>query len=149
MTDVSDIDWLGLEQRAPGEWSFELTGPLSRFDGKFYGGTGIAVTTALFEAETGRDPVWASVQFVGSADLGDRIDCHVEVLATGRRTTQLRMTAYVGDRVMLAAIGSVGTIRPDAVNAQFGGMPDVDPPDATSEWRPNVPFPIDTTRPSW
>src|SRR5690349_4341035 len=41
---TSDVDWLGLEHRGEGAWSFELTGPLSRFDGKFYGGTGIAVT---------------------------------------------------------------------------------------------------------
>jgi len=149
MTNASDIEWLGLEPRAPGEWSFELTGPLSRFDGKFYGGTGIAVTTALFEAETGRLPVWASVQFVGSADLGERIDCRVEVLATGRRTSQVRMTAHVGDRPMLLAIGSVGEARPNAVNAQIGEMPDVDPPDSSPDWRPNVPFPIDTTGPSW
>src|SRR4051794_1275639 len=149
MTDVSDIDWLGLEQRAPGEWSFELTGPLSRFDGKFYGGTGIAVTTALMEAETGRDPVWASVQFVGSADLDDRIDCRVEVLAAGRRTSQVRVTAHVGDRLMLVAIGSTGEARPNAVNAQIGAMPEVEPPDINGEWRPNVPFPIDMSRPSW
>jgi acyl-CoA thioesterase len=148
MTEASDNEWLGLERRAEGEWTFELTGPLSRFDGKFYGGTGIAVMTALMEAATDRLPLWASVQFVGSADLGDRIDCHVEVLAEGRRTSQVRMTARVGDRTMLTGIGSVAEER-DSLSAQFGGMPDIDPPDATAEWRPNVPFAVDLQRQSW
>ncbi len=126
-----------------------MTPPLSRFDGKFYGGTGIAVTTALFEAETERPALWATVQFAGSADVGDRIDCHVEVLAEGRKTSQVRMTATVGERVMLAAIGAVGAERPDALTAQFGEMPDVAPPDDLPPWRPNVPFPVSMDRPSW
>src|SRR6266850_342054 len=102
MCASSDLEWLGLESHGDGAWSFELTPPLSRFDGKLYGGTGIAVTTALFELQTERPALWATVQFAGSADVGDRIDCRVEVLAHGRRTSQVRMTASVGDRVMLA-----------------------------------------------
>ncbi|MEY2450897.1 MAG: hypothetical protein QOD92_471 [Acidimicrobiaceae bacterium] len=149
MRATTDLDWLGLEHRAEGAWSFELTEPLSRFDGKFYGGTGIAVTTALLEAETERSALWATVQFAGSAQVGDRIDCRVEVLARGRRTTQVRMTASVGDRVMLAAIGATGDPRTGEVNAQFGTMPDVGSPDDASPWRPNVPFPVDFDRPSW
>src|SRR3954462_12838156 len=101
MEKTNDTEWLGLERVATGRWSFELTPPLSRFDGKFYGGTGIAVTTAIMEAESGRSALWATVQFVGSADIGERFDCSVEVLAAGRRTSQLRMTATVGDRTVL------------------------------------------------
>jgi acyl-CoA thioesterase len=149
MRVTSDLEWLGLERRGEGAWSFELTGPLSRFDGKFYGGTGIAVTTALLEAETERAALWATVQFVGSANVGDRIDCQVEILASGRRTTQVRMTASVGDRVMLAAIGATGGSRTGEVDAQFGTMPAVGSPDDAALWRPNVPFAIDFERPSW
>ena len=149
MGAISDLDWLGLERHGEGTWSFELTGPLSRFDGKFYGGTGIAVTTALLEAETERAALWATVQFAGSANVGDRIDCQVEVLASGRRTSQVRMTASVGDRVMLAAIGATGESRTGEVNAQFGTMPDVGSPDDAPPWRPNVPFAVDFERASW
>ena len=149
MRATSDLDWLGLEHHGQGAWSFELTGPLSRFDGKFYGGTGIAVTTALLEAETERAALWATVQFAGSADVGDRIDCRVEVLASGRRTAQVRMTASVGDRVMLAAIGATGNPRTGELSAQFGTMPDVGSPDDAPPWRPKVPFPVDVERPSW
>ncbi len=75
MQNTDDTEWLGLERERPGRWTFELTPPLSRFDGKFYGGTGIAVTTALLEAETERPALWATVQFAGSADVGERLDC--------------------------------------------------------------------------
>src|SRR5438874_12862131 len=96
MSDGSDIAWLGLERRGEGRWSFELTSPLSRHDGKLYGGAGIAVSVATVEAETARNALWTTTQFVGPADIGERIDCHVEVLASGRRTSQGRVPGTVG-----------------------------------------------------
>lgn len=122
---------------------------LTRFDGKFYGGTGIAVTTAAMEAETGRDALWATAQFVGSADLGDRFDCHVEVLASGRRTSQLRMTGTVDGRLVVTALGATGDARVGQLNAQFGAMPDVPPPDQTPEWRPHAGVTIPHQVESW
>lgn len=101
------------------------------------------------EAESGRGALYATVQFAGSADTGERIDCSVEVLARGRRTSQLRMTASVGDRIVLAAIGATGDPPAGAVSAQFGSMPAVAPPGESAPWRPNVPFPIPTDVPSW
>src|SRR4051812_32694160 len=122
-------DWLGLEQLAPGRWAFELTQPLSRFDAKLYGGTGLAAVTAAIEAETGRDARWVTVQFVSSADLGDRIDCHVEVLANGRRTSQVRVTGTVGDRPVFAALGATGLSRAGGLEVQVATMPVVAPPE--------------------
>jgi acyl-CoA thioesterase len=144
-----DIDWLGLTREGAGRWAFELTPPLTRFDGKFYGGTGIAIATALLEAETGRDALWATVQFASTADVGARIDCDVEVLASGNRTSQVRLTARVGDRIVFAGLGASGAPRSTQLTAQFATMPDVDPPEATAPWRPNVPFAVDMDRPSW
>lgn len=149
MCASTDLDWLGLEHHGEGSWSFELTAPLSRFDGKLYGGTGMAVATALLELETERPALWATAQFVGSADIGDRIDCRVEILARGQRTTQVRMTASVDGRVMLAALGATGLPRRGNMHAQIGAMPDIGTPDEAGPWRPNVPFPIDLDRPSW
>jgi acyl-CoA thioesterase len=146
---ATDIDWLGLTSHGHGHWSFDLAAPLSRFDGKFYGGTGIAVATALFEADTQRDALWATVQFVASADVGDRIDCDVERLAHGHRTSQLRVTARVGDRIVFTGLGATGAPRSAQVTAQFGTIPDVEPPDATLPWRPSVPFALDMERVSW
>jgi acyl-CoA thioesterase len=134
MTDGYDLAWLGLERGSEGHWSFELTPPLSRMDGKLYGGTGIAVAVAAMEAETARDGLWATVQFVGSAEIGERVDCHVEVLAQGRRTSQVRLTATVNGQVVLAAVGATGVHRDGPVEAQMGAMPDVAGPDDAQPW---------------
>ncbi len=134
MDDGLDLRWLGLERERPGHWSFELVPSLTRHDGKLYGGTGIAVTTAVMEAETGRRALWATVQFAGSADTGDRIDCDFEVLASGRRTSQVRLTASHEGRVVLAAIGATGEPRAGTLEVQFGEMPDVPPPDRCASW---------------
>jgi acyl-CoA thioesterase len=134
MTDGSDLAWLGLDRDGEGRWSFELTSPLTRHDGKLYGGTGIAVTVATMEAETARDALWATVQFAGSADIGERIDCHVEVLAQGKRTSQVRLTATVGDRIVLAGIGATGAARTGPIEIQVPVMPAVPPPAECEDW---------------
>ena len=129
MPDDSDLAWLGLERHGDGRWSFELTSGLTRHDGKLFGGTGIAVTVATMEAETGRDALWTTVQYASSAELGARIDCHVEVLASGKRTSQLRMTATDDDRIVLAAVGATGAARVGPIEAQIPAMPAMPPPD--------------------
>jgi len=142
-------DWLGLERVESGLWEFEMTDGLSRFDGKLYGGTGLAAVTAAMEAETGRDALWATVQFVASADVGDRIRCQVDVLASGRRTSQVRVTATVGDRLVLAALGATGEPRTGGLEVQVGTMPDVPGPDDVAPWRPKVPFTIGESNQGW
>lgn len=101
------------------------------------------------EAESGRGAVYVTVQFVGSADVGDRIDCHAEVLATGRRTSQVRVTGTVDDRIVFAAVGGTSDAKSGPADAQFGTMPIVPPPDEVGPWRPEVPFPIPRDVPSW
>ena len=149
MSDGSDLAWLGLTRHAVGRWSFELTSPLTRHDGKLYGGTGIAVTVATMEAETARDALWTTVQYAGSADIGERIDCHLEVLAEGRRTSQIRMSATVDDRIVLAAIGATGATRTGPVEAQIPEMPDVPPPAACDQWETMRPWHDGKQQTSW
>ena len=134
MPDDSDLAWLGLERHGHGRWSFELTSALTRHDGKLFGGTGIAVTVATMEAETGRDALWTTVQYASSADLGARVDCYIEVLASGKRTSQLRMTATVDDRIVLAAVGATGAARSGPIEAQIPTMPAMPPPDECTAW---------------
>jgi acyl-CoA thioesterase len=136
MSDGSDLAWLGLERHGDGQWSFELTPHLTRFDGKLYGGTGIAATVAAMEAETAREALWATVQFAASADLGDRVDCHVEVLASGRRTSQVRFTATVGGRTVLAGLGATGVARAGGMEVQVGTMPEAGRPGEGDDWGP-------------
>jgi acyl-CoA thioesterase len=139
MYDGADLEWLGLARVGRGRWQFALTNPLSRFDGKFYGGTGLAAVAAAMEAETGRHAVWATVQFVSTTDVGELIDCEVEVLAEGRRTSQVRVTGKVRDGILFSALGATGELRRDPLQVQFESMPAVPPPDDCDSWRPSVP----------
>ncbi len=145
----SDEAWLGLEPLAPGNWSFELKPNLGRFDGALYGGTGLAVVTALAEAHTDQDALWATVQFVDSTPVGDVLDCRVEVLARGRSSSQLRITASVADRLILNAMAATGVARSGGLELQLGEMPQVRPPDESPEWVPRVPFALSEGRRGW
>lgn len=144
-----DLAWLGLERHGGGRWSFELTPPLSRLDGRFYGGTGVAVAAATMEAETGRDVLWVTVQYAATAAVGERLDCRVEVLAHGRRASQVRLTASVGDRLVLSAAGSTGEPRAGLLDAQFGDMPVVGGPEDSPRWGRSAPFPVPPGDPGW
>lgn len=136
--DGFDLNWLGLRRQDRGRWQFEATPGLSRFDGKFYGGTGLGVATAVMEAETGRRAVWATVQFASTAETGATFDCEVEVVAEGRRTSQVRVTGSVGDRLVFSGIGATGVSKQNDLFAQFGEMPAVPNPDECPPWRPGV-----------
>ena len=108
--DVHD-DWLGLEHAGGGRSSFKLTPHLARSDGKLFGGTAVAVATAVIEAISSRPTLWVTVQFVASAQTNDGIDVHTEVLASGRRVWQLRVTATVESRSSLLHWGRWPTSR--------------------------------------
>lgn len=143
--------WLGLRQDADDRCSFELVSALARFDGQLYGGAGLAAAVALVGVATGRPPLWTTTQFVGQARLGERIDCHAEVLAHGGRSSQVRVTATVGDRLVFTALGSAGLSRTDGFSADFDGFPDVDPPAECPPWvvfdrLPPGVVPADTAR---
>jgi acyl-CoA thioesterase len=138
---VNPDDWLGLDPIDDGRTGFVLTPRLARFDGKLFGGTGLAVVVAALEAATQRHALWATVQFVGSADEGDRIDVAVEVLAAGHNTTQARVTATSGGRVVLSALGSTARVRNDGFGHRFGVMPDVSSPDDSPPFTLGFPTP--------
>ncbi len=121
--------WLGIERRAANEFSFVLIPGLSRMDGRLFGGTGLATAVAMFEAATGRAALWATVQFVGSADIGERLDCRVEVLAAGHRTSQVRLDALVAGRLVFTGVGSTAQGRDDGFSFQPSTMPKVSPPE--------------------
>lgn len=123
------MDLLGLTPVVDGRTTFVLTPPLVRFDAQLFGGTGLAVLVAAMEEATGRSALWATVQFVGSAAEGERIDVEVEELAHGGTTSQVRVTATAGDRMVLAGLGSTARSREGGFEASFGTMPEVAPPD--------------------
>ncbi|MCU4186710.1 thioesterase family protein [Acidiferrimicrobium sp. IK] len=143
------VEWLGLERVGESRWGFTLTDELSRPDARFYGGTGLAVVTAAIELETQRRALWATAQFVSSAATGDRFECQVEVLAAGRRSSQVRVTGRVDGRLVFSGLGAAGEARTGPLEAQFGQMPVVPPPLECPRWAPPRAFARRGERPGW
>lgn len=135
---------LELHRSGPGRYGFDLTPELARFDGRLFGGAGLAAAVAVLEAETERRALWTTVQFVGSAEIGERFDCHAEVLAAGYNTSQARVTATVDDRLVFVALGSTARARDDGFSADIATMPKLPGPDDCPSWLPELPFPIET-----
>ena len=109
---------------------FTLVPHLCRPDGALYGGTALSAACAAMELVTGRPTLWASVQLVSSAQRGDEVDVHVEVVADGRRVNQVRVSATVDGSLLFAAVGSTATPKAGGIAGTGPRMPSVAPPDA-------------------
>src|SRR4051794_22564308 len=123
-----DARLLGFERVDEHRLRFVLEPHLCRPDGALFGGTAIAAAVAAMEAVAGRPALWATSQIVSSAQGGDTVDVLVETLARGNNVDQLRVTASVDDRVMVAALGSTGTPRRDGISGLGARIPAVTPP---------------------
>lgn len=132
---TEDVEWLGLERRDDTTWTLPLTSQLGRGDGKLYGGTGLAVAVALMETATERDALWSTVQFSGTAKVGEELECTVDVLAAGRRSSQLQVTVRTANRLVFTALGATGAHTDGPLEVQVPVMPDVPGPEDADDWR--------------
>jgi acyl-CoA thioesterase len=144
----ADRDLLGLELHGGGRSSFVLTSPLTRFDGKLYGGTAIAVAIAAAEAATGRRARWCTTQFTASADIGDVIACDAEVLAHGRRASQVRVTATLGGRTVFSALAATADPKPGGLTGTYRPMPQVTSFEDSEPYRVPAPAEVLPDEPS-
>jgi acyl-CoA thioesterase len=129
--------------------SFLLQPPLLRHDGAIYGGTAIAASMMAMEAASQRDVQWVTTQFVAPAPNGHVIEMHTEVLASGKRTAQLRVTATIDGEVMYASLGSTGIPRGNGLSGQFETMPVVTPPEDSAPRMHGPPRAEAPTEPGW
>src|SRR4051794_9363950 len=126
-----DAEFLGLVD-VEGGVRFTVELRHSRPDLRLFGGAAIAVSLAAIERVSGQEVLWATAQLVGTAAVGATVDCAVDVLAAGHRTSQLRVTATSEDRLVFQALGAAATLKePDGTLVGEGAaMPAVAPPDA-------------------
>jgi acyl-CoA thioesterase-2 len=126
----ADVELLGLQLDVDASRvSFGLTPRLARHDGALYGGTAIAVSVAAMEAVTQRDGLWITTQYATQAQLGDIIDCSVEVHASGRHLAQCQVTGRLGPRVLFVSLGATYRPRAGGMEGQYQAMPKVTGPD--------------------
>lgn len=132
----TDAEFLGLTPTgAPGAHRFTVVDRLARLDGRLYGGAAIAVSIAAAELATDRPALWITTQFVGTVETEAEVDVQTEVLAAGRRTNQVRVTATsaAGD-VVFASLGATGVHKPDGLTGTFERQPEVAPPEESERW---------------
>lgn len=131
-----DATFLGLHAGdGPGTFRFQVLERLARLDGRLYGGAAIAVSVATAEAVSDRPALWMTTQFVSTVEQGTEVDVQVDLLAAGRRTNQVRVTATgpTGE-VVFASLGATGHHRPDGLTGEFERRPEVTSPDDAEEW---------------
>lgn len=144
---AADRAFLGLELTAEHRGRFVLTRALARHDGKLYGGTAVAAAIAMAEETSGRRSLWTTVQFIsGSAVVGDHIEVAAEVLAAGRRTTQVRVTARLDHREVFAALGATALPKDGGVRGTFEVAPAVPSPEECDRFEFPLPESMRQTR---
>ncbi|XVQ14601.1 acyl-CoA thioesterase [Spirillospora sp. CA-255316] len=137
---VADQEWLELKIGAHGDRATVELGDrhLAPF-GRMYGGIGAALASALIEAATGRRLLWATTQFVGACGGGDRLDLRADVVAAGRRTSQVSVTAHAGGELVLQALGASGDIGTDIPGRSIPEAPVVPSPADCPEMGLDIP----------
>jgi acyl-CoA thioesterase len=125
----ADREWLGLRWAADTHRATVTLGDRHVTHlGRMYGGAGTALAAASIEAAAERRLLWATVQFVASPRRGETLELRAEVLAAGRRSSQIRIDAYTGDTLVFHGVGAAGD-------------PVTDIPDVTVPPTPAVPSP--------
>lgn len=132
----TDAGFLGLVTgEGPGQFRFTVENHLSRLDGRLYGGTAIAVSITAAELVSERGALWMTTQFVSTAPHGAVVSVLAEVLAPGKRTSQVRVTGTDTDgAVVFASLGATGVPRDGGLTGEFEHAPTVEPPDAAERW---------------
>ena len=129
MTALHPLDarLLGLvvDAHDPCQSSFEVVPHLTRSDGRLYGGCALAVALAAIEAAAERPVLYACVQFVGTAEVGETVTVAVELVARGRSADQAQLRATVGGRVVFTAVGGSATRVVDGISGTGSVMPSV------------------------
>jgi acyl-CoA thioesterase len=119
-----DVAVLGLEfESDPTRSHFELVPNVARHDGTLYGGTAIAASVAAMETATERPILWATTQYVATAQQGDIVECTTEVLAHGRNISQVSVQGRHQGRLLFLSIGSTAVPRDGGFEGQFQSMP--------------------------
>ncbi len=145
----ADLALLGPElDEDPRSGRFEVRSGLVRHDGALYGGTGLAVAVLAMQAASGRDVLWATTQFVAQPPMGAVVDWQTEVLAQGKRSTQLQVRASSDGATTFVALGSAGVLAGDGLTGRYQEMPRVAGPEESTrrESLAGIPNPDSYTR---
>ena len=107
-------EFLGLEPTSEAKrWRLPITEEICGGRGNLYGGCGLAAVIEAAEGTVAKPTAWATLQFAGGAAPPAVVDLEVEVVADGRRMSQVRVTGTVEERLFLLGLVALG--RRDSV----------------------------------
>ncbi|MGH9007673.1 MAG: acyl-CoA thioesterase [Acidimicrobiales bacterium] len=89
-------------------WELDVEPGLSTPGEFMYGGCGLAAGIVSMEIASGRPTVWATAQYLSFAATGSHLELDVVLAAVGRKTTQARSIARVGDKEILTVNSALG-----------------------------------------
>lgn len=129
---------LGIDWTVEGAGTFTLVPHLCRPDGRFYGGSAIAVALAASEEVTGRPALWSTTQLVGTGAVGATATLATAVVASGRTVSQVQVTATIDGELLFTALGACADPIDGGLAGEGVSMPDVPPPeDCPVMWGPD------------
>lgn len=121
--------FLGLEPTDdPLRWRLAVTTAVSTPGHFLYGGCALAAGLVALEAASGRPTVWATAQYLSYAPTGSQVEWEVVLAVVGRRTTQGRAIARVGDVEIITVNAALGHSDLE-MSGTWVDPPDVPPPD--------------------
>jgi len=119
--------FLGIEPTDdPLRWLLPLRKEILTAGQFLYGGAGLAAGIAALEATTGRPLVWATAQYFSFARMPGTLDIRLDIVVTGRSTTQARCSIVQGDDEILDLLATMGK-RPAPAEGTWVSPPPVTP----------------------
>jgi acyl-CoA thioesterase len=110
-------------------WQLKVIPELTTPGNFLFGGCGLAAALVALEEASGRPTVWATAQYLSYAATGSVLDLTVTLPAEGKRVTQGRVVAKLGDKEILTLNGAVGTPGSLDLGGVWVSPPDVPRPD--------------------
>jgi acyl-CoA thioesterase len=92
-------------------WELDAVPGLCTPGSFLFGGCGLAAGIVAMEVSSGRPVIWACAQYLSFAPTGTHLDVDVVHPAAGRRITQARAVARVGDHEILTVNAALGAHR--------------------------------------
>lgn len=130
---MTPAEFLGLQiTHNPHRWYLPVVPSICVRANFLFGGCGLAAAATALEATSERPLVWATAQYLDYAQPPAIVDIDVTIPVAGRNTTQARAIGHVRDQEIFTVNAALGERSLD-VDAQWGSMPDVPPPDDCPE----------------
>ena len=120
--------FLGLQAtNDPARWVLPVTDGICGGRGALYGGCGLAAVIEAAEGSVGRPTAWGTLQFASGARPPAQLTLDVEVLAGGRRMSQVRVSGHADGELVMAALLALGR-REQVAEGYWERMPAVPSP---------------------